>query len=53
MNKRRSKGVRRAPPANVGDRIIAGLADLRDTLRDGVPLERRFTSQPLMLTDRP
>jgi putative transcriptional regulator len=29
--------------ANVGDRIIRGLTELRDTLRDGVPLSRRFT----------
>jgi len=31
-----------APTSAVGNRIIAGLTELRDTLRNGIPLQQRF-----------
>src|SRR5438874_1766530 len=47
-----TKKSRRAKPAkNVGDRIIAGLTELRDSLRSGVPLEKQFTVRTVEVPD--
>jgi putative transcriptional regulator len=43
MTRRKTKVVKAGPVKNVGDRIIEGLTDLRDVLRAGTPLEKRYT----------
>jgi putative transcriptional regulator len=40
---KRSARQAAAPRRNVGDRIVASLTDLRDSLRAGEPLSKRFT----------
>jgi DNA-binding transcriptional regulator YiaG len=46
MNRKNTKAVK-----NVGERIIQGLSELRDVLRTGAPLEKRFTVRTVDVPD--
>lgn len=49
--KTRKRGARNRTSTDVGRRIVEGLTELRDTLRDGIPLEQRFTVRTVKVAD--
>ena len=43
MTRKTTKPAHKKPVKNFGDRIIESLTELRDALRSGTPLEKKFT----------
>src|ERR1700730_13527637 len=48
-----AKKIKKLKRASGGERLIRGLTELRDALKAGEPLERRFTVRTVELPDDP